>query len=99
MNTGRQTGSRWERDEDGAREQPGGPRRPGSPNIALGRSVGKGTQESILKLGEPKIGGATPRREGRGRGSRSGSPGGPGEGAAGRELASVVWAPPGQESQ
>ena len=66
--TGRQTGSRWERDEDGAREQPGGPRRPGSLNTALGRSVGKGRRESTLKLGEPKMGG--PRREGRGRGSR-----------------------------
>lgn len=61
---GRQTGSRWERDEAGAREQRGGPKRPGSRKTALGRSGGQGTRVSILKLGEQKIRGPE-RGEGR----------------------------------
>ena len=97
--TGRQTGSRWERDEDGAREQPGGPRRPGSPNIALGRSVGKGTQESILKLGEPKIEGGDALQRGGGGAVGQDLVAARGRGRPAGSSASVVWAPRGQEAQ
>lgn len=78
---GRQTGSRQERDEDGAREQRGGPRRPGSRETALGRSRGQGIGGSILKLGEQKIRGC---REGRAWQSVR-PPRRPGEGAARQE--------------
>lgn len=65
---GRQTGSRWERDEDGAREQRGGPRRPGSRKTASGEA-GDGNGGVYLELGEPETG---DRRQARGRGSRRG---------------------------
>lgn len=77
---GRQTGSRWGRDEDGAREQRGGPRLPGSRKTALGRSGGRKIGVSTLKLGELKR-----WKKGAGEGQPAGLPRRPGEGAARRE--------------
>lgn len=92
---GRQTGSRWGRDEDGAREQRGGPRLPGSRKTALGRSGGREMGVSILKLG-----GAEGIEERGGGGAVVPAPAAAWRGGGPpRMRRRAVWAPPGQKPQ
>lgn len=80
---GRQTGSQWERDEGTAREQRGGPRRPGSRKTALGRRGAAGNGGAYSEAGEEDKGSEREAGEGQAAWLRW-----PGEGASGRVGAS-----------